>query len=116
MSDEQRTARLGIRLEPSELELIKKSAAMANMGISEYVRKSCLRKKDSPTIIVDGQELRALYRQVRAAGNNLNQIAHDLNTHHDSSRVDGLMTRTFTELENACEEVSRFIASVRSSV
>ena len=66
----RKNKQFSIRISTQDLEMIRGKAAQAHMSQSDYVISCCLGKK---IIILDG--LKAVLRQQKAIGNNLNQLA-----------------------------------------
>ena len=110
------SARLNIRLEQAELDRIRHRAVQAGVSVSEYVRCRCLSEDERPCIIVDAEELRSLHVLLKRTGNNLNQVARELNTHHKPGLIENLMQTALLETANASEEVALFLAAVRQSI
>ena len=58
-----------IRISSEDLEIIKQKAKKAHLSQSDYVTRCCLGKQ---VVIVEG--LKDVLKQLRAIGNNLNQL------------------------------------------
>ena len=58
-----------IRISKEDLELIKQNAKKARMSQSDYVTRCCLGRQ---IIVIEG--LKELAKELRAIGNNLNQL------------------------------------------
>ena len=84
-------------------------AALAGLGVSEYVRRRALSDADAPQIVADVATLRALHANLKRAGGNLNQVARELSTRH---RADELAPA----VADAAADVSGFIASIAHSL
>ena len=63
-----------IRISKEELELIKQNAKKARMSQSDYVTHCCLGRQ---IVVIEG--LKELAKELRAIGNNLNQISTKIN-------------------------------------
>ena len=116
MPNEPRAVRLNIRLEESELIQIKDNAARADISTSEYVRRRCLTSEGRPCIIVDIKALEDIHVQLRRTGNNLNQIARELNTRHKPAEIEGLMRDAFRQTAQASAQTAAFIEEARKSI
>jgi hypothetical protein len=81
---ERRTAFVGIQVTPSERDELDVAAAGQGATLSAYARELLFRRS---AVIVAGTrrnpEAAALMRELNAIGNNLNQIARQLNTTGD---------------------------------
>ena len=64
-----KTRKLSIRVSEDELAGIRKKAAQAQLNLTDYVVKSCLRQ---PITVIP--YLKEVLAQQRAIGNNLNQL------------------------------------------
>lgn len=65
----QKDKKFSIRISESDLETIKKKAKQANLSQGEYVTRCCLGRQ---VVVIDG--LKELAKELRSAGNNLNQL------------------------------------------
>ena len=87
---ERRTAPLRLQLTPSERDELDAAAAGQGATLSAYTRELLFRRS---AVVVAGTrrnpEAAGLMRELSAIGNNLNQIARQLNTtgvlHHDDA-------------------------------
>lgn len=78
---EGKNERVEVRMSKRELEIIDKSARKANLNRSEYLRLRGQKKVYTKALPSrDYETLTRNYRELRAQGNNLNQIAKALNT------------------------------------
>lgn len=107
--------RLNIRVSEFEHAAISAKATEAQTTISEYVRKRALRDEQGPRPIeVDVGELQKIYRDLRHAGGNLNQLCRWLNSHRSTAA--GMENEIKSALEAtrcASSQVADFIAEVR---
>ena len=110
------TARLNIRLDTDELKYIKHRAALAGMTTSEFVRRRCLGSDSRSIVNVDVEELRAIHVQLRRTGNNLNQIARELNTRHKPEEIESLIHEALRRTAEASTQIAQFIVEIRQSV
>ena len=80
--DMNRTVRKNFRLTPREADMLAANARAAGTTESDYVRSLIL----DPVRIFAGDDdmLRAVYRELKRQGNNLNQMAWALNRRADS--------------------------------
>jgi hypothetical protein len=77
--EDNRTEHLSLRVSKTEREELESNATRARMTTSAYVRARCI-YSDIPLVDVDDETLVTLLRELAHEGNNLNQIAHRLNT------------------------------------
>lgn len=100
---ERRTDRVTVQLTPSErAEVEARAARAARPTLSDYLRWRALEGEAEPGL--DPETVHGIEAQLRRAGNNLNQIAHHLNTtRHLQSRED--LDRCITELKVAIARV-----------
>lgn len=107
--------RLNIRVSEAEHAAISAKAAEAQMTISEYVRKRALRDEQAPRPIeVDVGELQKIYRDLRHAGGNLNQLCRWLNSHRSTAAIMENEIKSALEATRcASSQVADFIAKVR---
>ena len=66
----KKDATFSIRISSEDLETIKQKAEQARLSQSDYVTRCCLGKQ---VVVIDG--LKDVLKQLRAIGNNLNQLA-----------------------------------------
>ena len=66
----KKDATFSIRISSEDLETIKRKAEQAHLSQSDYVTRCCLGKQ---VVVIDG--LKDVLKQLRAIGNNLNQLA-----------------------------------------
>jgi hypothetical protein len=81
-TSERRTAGLTVQLTPSERKQLGDAALRADAPIGEYVRRLCLRRQgDAPVVAGTRQnpDAKLLAEELRAIGNNLNQLARVAN-------------------------------------
>ena len=65
----KKDATFSIRISSEDLETIKQKAEQARLSQSDYVTRCCLGKQ---VVVIDG--LKDVLKQLRAIGNNLNQL------------------------------------------
>lgn len=78
-----RTARVAVKLTPHEREALEHGADEAGARLSDYVRELCLRRGAATPIVAGTRrnpEAKALMHELRAIGNNLNQLTRHVNT------------------------------------
>lgn len=107
--------RLNIRISKAEHDHIAANAAKAQTTISEYVRKRALRDEQGPRPIeVDVGELQKIYRDLRHAGGNLNQLCRWLNSRRSTAEsMESEMKSALEATRCASSQVADFIAKVR---
>ncbi len=78
---ERRTAFIGIQLTPTERDELDAAAMRQGATVSAYTRE-CLFRRSAAIVAATRRnpEAAALMRELSAIGNNLNQIARQLNT------------------------------------
>ena len=69
---EKKSERLNIHITPTDKEIIKEKATAIGMDMSNYVTAAAIVK--DITVVGDRDEFNALVKQVRAVGNNINQL------------------------------------------
>ena len=68
--------RINFRCDSEELNKIKSKASQIHMSLSEYIRTSCLY---AGCLYIDYRSLESVSYELAKIGNNINQIARDLN-------------------------------------
>jgi len=102
---ERRTASVRVKLTPSEKTALESAAAARGGSVSDYMRESCLvRRGGAPPEVRRNPEARKLMEELRAIGNNLNQIARHTNVIKEITRPDELAA-TLRELKAAMARV-----------
>lgn len=73
----KKSRKIDFRLNDTEYDIIESRAAQAGMTVSEFVRHQALHGKYTVrySLCADNDELRQILMELRAIGNNLNQIA-----------------------------------------
>lgn len=69
---EKKSERLNIHITPTDKEIIREKATAIGMDMSNYVTAAAIVK--DITVIGDKDSFNELVRQVRAVGNNVNQL------------------------------------------
>ena len=91
---ERRTAGLTVQFTPTERAQLGAAARQAGTPtVGEYVRQLCLRRGGQPQIVAGTQrnpDAKRLADELRAIGNNLNQLAHVANAAGDIRRAEAL--------------------------
>ncbi len=92
-----RERRITFRLYEEQYSVIARNADLMHLTISEYVREVAVEGHLNYVVkcFIPMDEVTALQNEISRIGNNLNQIAHDLNTGGTRSR------QTINEI-NAC--------------
>ena len=88
-----------IRISKGDLELIKQKAKKARMSQSDYVTHCCLGRQ---IVVVEG--LKELAKELRAIGNNLNQL----------TTLANMKQITVVYLDKAAEGLANISAAVRA--
>ena len=94
-------SKLSIRISKDNLETIRRKAKLARLSQSDYITRCCLGKQ---IVVVDG--LPEVARQLRAIGNNLNQLTV-------LSRMGRVSTAHLNETANALAEVSGILRDIQ---
>lgn len=94
----QKDKKFSIRISESDLETIKQKAKQANLSQGEYVTRCCLGRQ---VVVING--LKELAKELRSAGNNLNQLAVLANM----GRIQ------IVDLESTAQELAAISAAVR---
>jgi hypothetical protein len=87
---ERRTAHVGLQLTPTERRELEKAARRRGLGLSEYVRELCFHRPGPVPEIRRNPVNKELINELRAVGNNINQLARIANTVGDLTRNDEL--------------------------
>lgn len=111
-----RSARLHVRVTPEQHAKVARRAALAGLGVSEYVRRRALSDADAPRIVADVATMRALHANLKRAGGNLNQVARELSTRHRADEMDPAIEHAALSVAQAATDVSGFIADVANSI
>ena len=69
---EKKSERLNIHITPTDKEIIREKATAIGMDMSNYVTAAAIVK--DITVVGDRESFNALVKQVRAVGNNINQL------------------------------------------
>ena len=77
---DNKSERISIRIGETEQKKIKEIQDKANISISQIVRQHILSGSPIFTCEMHRKEKAAAFRHIAKAGNNLNQIAHQLNS------------------------------------
>jgi hypothetical protein len=112
---EDKNRRIEVRISDRELQLIDKSANQLRLTRSEYLRMRGLkgvytRKQELPD--TNYAKLMLNYRELKAQGNNLNQIAKVLN----QSRLEGKEVDLLTEIELAIVANRQTVEAIRQAL
>jgi len=106
-SGERRTAKVGVKLTPTERAELEAAAGKAGARLSEYVRELCLRRSAAAGIVAGTRrnpEAKALMGELAAIGNNLNQLARHANVNGAMPEA-GELRETITVLKSAMARV-----------
>ncbi|MBV9826050.1 MAG: plasmid mobilization relaxosome protein MobC [Alphaproteobacteria bacterium] len=81
-ASEQRTKFLGVQLTPKERGKLERAAEGEGISLSAYARQLLFRRQAAAEVVAETRrnpEAKALAGELRAIGNNLNQVARELN-------------------------------------
>ena len=81
-ASERRTAKVTVQLAPTERERLETAAAREGKVLSEYVRQLCLRRGGRAPVVAGTRrnpDAKQLADELRAIGNNINQLARVAN-------------------------------------
>jgi Mobilization protein NikA len=98
---ERRSAGLTVQFTPTERQLLAERAAKAGAAMGEYVRELCLRPGRGAPVVAGTQRnptAKALADELRAIGNNLNQLARVANQTGELRR-EGELSMTIDQLK-----------------
>jgi len=98
---ERRTAGLTVQLTPAERKQLGDAARQEGAGLGEYIRQLCLRRAgQAPTVagVRRNPDAKRLPDELRAIGNNLNQLAHVANATGELRR-EGELSLTIDQLK-----------------
>ena len=112
----QRTSRIQLRMTSSERANVEQHAHDAGLGLSEYVRRRLKSDGAVPFIKTDVETLRLLYRDLRYAGNNVNQIARQLNKWGTPEGIKRQISSALYSIAEASSAVSKFINETQASI
>lgn len=115
MPSQQRTARMEVRLTPSEAAAIKRRASSAGVSVSEYIRLRATVDRDGPNIFVRTDDLRRLLCAVKRAGGLMNQAQRSVNLHGLEGMEDQLVEYA-KAVASASEDISAFLEEARNSI
>jgi hypothetical protein len=104
---ERRTEKITVQLAPSERQRLKDAAERAGAGLSEYVRQLCLRRRAGVPVVAGttrNPEAKLLADELRAIGNNLNQLTRVANQTGAIDHAESL-DETITVLKAAMSRV-----------
>lgn len=107
--DERRDVSIQFRVNKAELEYLKSLVEASGLERGHYIRHQIL--KSTPTVKRKMPEVnQKTYHQLSALGNNLNQIARQLNSHEDFNNVrvsetNFLIKQIYKRLLNITEEI-----------
>jgi hypothetical protein len=81
-ASERRTEKVTVQLAPSERQQLETAAAREGKALSNYVRQLCLRRGGRTPVVAGTRrnpDAKALADELRAIGNNINQLARVAN-------------------------------------
>ena len=114
MSSPQRSGRIYVRVTSQERAAITRRASAAGLSMSEYLRRRSLVDGGRPVISTDPKTLRLLYRDLRLAGSNLNQLSREVHITHDPGRISPFLMVALEKVGDAADAVSSFLADARN--
>ena len=74
----KRAIKVETRLTEAEYFQLRRTARAAGFSVAAFIRRRCL--EDKRMVIMDGEAVRELYREINHIGNNLNQLTRYANT------------------------------------
>lgn len=74
----KRSIQVKTRLTEAEYFKLRRMVRAAGFSVAAFIRQRCL--TDERMVILDGEAVRELYREINHIGNNINQIAWYANT------------------------------------
>jgi hypothetical protein len=104
---ERRTEKVTVQLAPSERQRLEAAAEKAGAGLSEYVRQLCLRRRAGVPVVAGttrNPAAKLLADELRAIGNNLNQLTRVANQTGAINHAEAL-DETLTTLKAAMSRV-----------
>lgn len=114
MSSPQRSGRIYVRVTSQERAAIERRADAAGLSMSEYLRRRSLVDGDRPVVVTDPETLKLLYRDLRLAGSNLNQLTREVHITHDPGRIAPFLVVALVKVGDAADAVSAFLADARN--
>jgi len=106
-TSERRTVGLTVQFTPSERKELGEAARQSGAATGEFVRRLCLSRRSFAPIVAGTRrnpEAKALAEELRAIGNNLNQLARVANQTGELRR-EGELSRTLDILKAALARV-----------
>ncbi len=105
MKEEKKSTRIPVKVSELEKEEIKRKAeALGFKSVSNYIRTTAL----NHTIVVKTDK--EVVRQVRIMGNNINQIARQLNTYSEES----IIYNSISEIKEFKEILQVILENIRN--
>ncbi len=111
LDGKRRTVRVTIKLTEKEMAILKMRMVFAHKkSMSDFIRKLIV---EGEIKTIDTEPLREYARQLSAVGNNINQIAKNVNTsgnlrHFDFTQLQTFMNEIKTSFYKMYEELSAF--------
>ena len=113
---EGKAARLNVRVTPAQHAEVAWRAALAGLGVSEYVRRRALSDADAPQIVADVAPRRALPATPTRAGGNPPRGAGEKPPPHRADELAPAIESSASAVADAAADVSGFIASIAHSL
>ena len=101
MKQKMKDTTFSIRISTEDLEIIKQKAEQAHLSQSDYVTRCCLGKQ---VVVIDG--LKDVLKQLRAIGNNLNQLVTLAHMGRVTAANLDDVIRVFSELRDALRAIA----------
>ena len=108
-ASERRTAKVTVQLAPSERKQLETAAAREGKALSDYVRQLCLRRGGKAPVVAGARrnpDAKRLADELRAVGNNLNQLARVANQTGELRR-EGEISMVIDRLVDTMDRVIR---------
>lgn len=110
---EQKATQINLRLSESEAKAIRNRAQASGLSLSAYMRR-CALSGNAPSPVLDARDLKPLYTELRRCGNNVNQIAHALNSRGANGASGIEVDRVLSSIECASAAVASALAEARN--
>lgn len=95
---------ISFRVSELEYEKLKQSAETLNMSVPNFVKKKAYGSKlVAPKF--DFESRQSIVRELSSVGNNINQIARNLNTHKEANTDFGRLNHKFDEVRKELNNI-----------
>ncbi|MDR0484250.1 MAG: plasmid mobilization relaxosome protein MobC [Alphaproteobacteria bacterium] len=110
-----KTRRIGIRISPTEKEILQNKAKQNDMNLSNFIIYNALLKKELTK--EDRDNLKTLLIDIRKIGTNLNQLARGLNylsLLEENKPI--LSSKTIEEIRESMEDIKKNQAQITTYI